>query len=176
MEPSHDAARAKNAPQTARRILTRAQIKAIAKVYDGRSETIDDLVKRFHLRRHQVMQAAKRGGYRSTKQRKSWTPEEDQFLHDHWGRIEIEAIAEKLGRSIQSITLRKKRLGISSRDFDDWTIRDLEDAETGLGLDHRLWHRFIELGWVKCWKQPRRNAPPIVRVSIEHLHEFLTSH
>jgi hypothetical protein len=115
MEHFLEATRAKDATQATRRILTRARIKGIAKAYDGQSETIDELVRRFGVRRHQVIRAAKRNGYGSNKSRKRWTPGEDQFLHEHWRRVNVEVIAQKLGRSFQSITLRKKRLGIKSR-------------------------------------------------------------
>jgi hypothetical protein len=115
MEQFPETTRAKDATQATRRILTRAQIKPIAKAYDGQSETTEELVERFGVCRHQVIRAAKRNGYGSNKSRKRWTPGEDQFLHEHWRRVNVDVIAQKLGSSIQSITLRKKRLGINSR-------------------------------------------------------------
>jgi hypothetical protein len=131
MEHFCEAARAKHATHATRRRLIRAQIKAIAKAYDGQSETTEELVERFELCRHQVIRAAKRNGYGSNKSRKRWTPGEDQFLHEHWRRVNVEVIAQKLGRSIQSITLRKERLGINFHVLDDWAILRLQDSESG---------------------------------------------
>src|SRR5262245_62512797 len=136
-----DSTRGHRAPErrTSRRtFLSKAIIKQIAKVHDGQTHTIDALVKRYDLERHQVSRAAKRGGYKTKRQRKSWTEAENTYLRDHWGRTPAEQIAETLGRTLVSVQLEKKRLGISTRDFDDWTIRDLEDREHGLGIDHRL--------------------------------------
>ena len=107
MKHFNEAARAKAATHATRRILTRAQIKAIAKGYAGQRETTEELVERFGVCRHQVIRAAKRNGYGSNKSRKRWTPGEDRFLHEHWRRVNVEVIAQKLGTSIQSITLRK---------------------------------------------------------------------
>jgi hypothetical protein len=162
--------------KAARTFLSKEIIKQIAKVYDGQTHTIDALVKRYCLERHQVSRAARRGGYKTKRQRKSWTEAENSYLRDHWGRTPAEEIATALGRTLVSVQLQKKRLGISTRDFDDWTIRDLEDREYGLGIDHRVLHRFINRGWLRAWQQPRSGAVPVTRVSIDNLHRFLTEH
>src|SRR5262245_5663517 len=147
---------------------SKAIIKQIAKVYDGQTHTIDALVKRYGLERHQVSRAAWRGGYKTKRQGKSWTEAENAYLRDHWGRTPADEIATALGRTLISVQLQKKRLGISTRDFDDWTIRDLEDREHGLGIDHRLLHRFISRGWLRARAQPRSGAVPVTRVSIDN--------
>jgi hypothetical protein len=104
-----------------------------------------------------------RGGYKTKRQRKSWTEAENTYLRDHWGRTPAEEIAAALGRTLGTVQLQKKRLGISTRYFDDWTIRDLEDREYGLGIDHRLLHCFISRGWLRAWEQPRSGAVPVTR-------------
>jgi hypothetical protein len=71
MEHFLAATRAKSATRATRRGLIRAQLKAIAKAYGRQSKTTDELVERFGVRRHQVTRAARRGGYRLNKRRKS---------------------------------------------------------------------------------------------------------
>src|SRR5215831_9172644 len=100
--------RAPEGRKSRRTFLSKAIIKQIAKVYDGQTYTIDALVKRYGLERHQVSRAAKRGGYRTRRQRKSWTEAEDTYLRDHWGRTPAEEIAETLGRTLVSVQLEKK--------------------------------------------------------------------
>src|SRR5262245_50080704 len=90
-----------------RTFLSKAIIKQIAKVYDGQTYTIDALVKRYGLERHQVSRAARRGGYKTKRQRKSWTEAENTYLRDHWGRTPAAEIATALGRTLVSVQLQK---------------------------------------------------------------------
>lgn len=146
----------------------------IARRYDGTSEVISALCGEFGLLRHNVHRIAKAAGYRTTKQRKAWDEKENEYLRQHWHRSSPDTIATHLGRSVQSVVLQKKRIGIGRYDGDDLTIHDLEAATK---VDHRQWHEFIERGWLKAWAKPRLNgATPITRVTINHLKTFLTDH
>jgi hypothetical protein len=89
--------------------------------------------------------AARRRGYCCSKNRKTWTPAEDAYLQQNWGRLSGDEICGKLGRSYNSINLRRKRLGAgSTRDrVGAFCIRDLE---TLTGIDHRHWHDFVQRG------------------------------
>ncbi len=156
-----------------RAMLTLDQIAEIGNRYDGTTETLDALVAQFQVKRHNVIAAAKKAGYKTSKKRKSWTAEEDKFLQENWGRMAPDEIADALGRTYLSCQLRKKRLGISTRDFEDLTIRDIEELTK---IDHRIWHRFIDDGWLKAWQQPRRGAVPVTRVSVDNLKKFFTDH
>lgn len=149
------------------------EVREIARLYDGASETIEALLRRFGGARRALIQAAKRGGY-IPKQRKRWTAEDDQFLRENWGRMPVAEIAMVLGGiSETACNLRRKRIGVSSRDFVEYTVNDVEAL---LKIDHRIWQRFIEDGWLKTWVQPRRNATPVHRISIDNLRAFLTAH
>lgn len=157
-----------------RSILTRRDVERIAEVYDGQTGTIDALVRRYRVPRYSIIRAAKAGGYRSKRNRKIWTPADDDYLRQNWGRLHAEEIADHLGCSVCACTLRKKRLGISTRNFEDLSIRDLEELTR---IDHRQWHGFIERKWLRAWQQPRRcDAPPVTRVPIDELHAFLRAH
>jgi superfamily II DNA or RNA helicase len=160
-------------------LLSIEQCRQIAVEFDGSTETIDRLLAHWRplvpgLKRHNIATAARRGGYTTSKQRKAWSKEEDQFLRDNWHRLSGDEIAQRLGRSFTSVNLRHKRLGIGRYDGHELTIRDLEDL---MRIDHRQWHDFIDRGWLKARKRLRRyGAPPITYVSIPALHAMLREH
>ena len=158
-------------------LFSASECKAIAARYDGRSETIDALVREYAARkvkRHNIINAAARGGYTTQRVRKDWTREEDDWIRENWHKRSPEEVAKRLGRSVVSVTIRKKRLGIGRYDGPDLSIHDLQDA---LHLDHRYWLDFIRKGWLKAWHRKRQgNVSPITRVSVESLHAFLRDH
>lgn len=155
-----------------KRILSDEQIAEVARVYDGKKETIDALVKRFGCARHNIYIAAKRAGC-ATRKRRTWSSEDDDYLRNNYGWLPIEELCAALDCTELSIQNRKKRLGISTRDFEDLTVHDLQDLTK---IDHRLWQRFMEAGWLKYWEQPRKNASPAQRVSVDNLKAFFTAH
>lgn len=153
--------------------LTEQQMQEIAGRYDGTTETINAIIAQYGIPRHTIFKIAKRFGYQSTRERISWTAEQDDYLKTHYGRVPIEDLCAQLGCTPAAIANRKKRLGISTRDFADLAVIDLERLT---GVDHRAWARFIEDGWVKVWEQPRRNAVPVRRVRLKDLKKFFTEH
>lgn len=150
---------------------------SIAGRYDGTTATIDALLREYAARgakRHNIVCAAKRGGYRTARVRKDWTEKERQWMRKNWHRYSPAEVATHLGRSVVSVTLEKKRLGIGRYDGEDFTIRELEEL---LRLDHRFWHEFIAKGWLRAWQRKRQGkVSPITRVSIMNLHAFLREH
>lgn len=154
------------------RILSEEQVAEVARRYDGKTTTIDDLVREFQCARHNIYSAAKRSGCK-TRKRRTWTHADDEYLHANYGRLSVDEICAALDCSPLSIQNRKKRLGISTRNFEDLTVRDLEELTR---IDHRLWQRFMEDGWLKYWEQPRQNASPAQRVSVDNLKAFFTAH
>ena len=152
-------------------ILSREQIQLIASRYDGKAATIDTLVKEIGAPRHQVLNAIRESGGKSP--RRTWTPEDDQYLIDNYGRVPVSELCATLQCSELSIQNRKRRLRISTRDFVDMTVRDIEAATR---IDHRHWQHFMEIGWLKYWEQPRRNTSPAQRVKLEDLQAFFAAH
>ena len=70
-------------------LLDLDECRQIAAAFDGTTSCIDALLATWStikpgLKRHHITNAARRGGYQTTKDRKAWTPEEDKFLEDHW--------------------------------------------------------------------------------------------
>lgn len=156
-------------------VFTDKQIREIVRRYDGRSETITALVKKFRCKRHNIRATAKRHGYRSARQRKSWSAQEDAYIKENWGRISGDAMCAALGRTFNSINLRRKRLGAwSTRDrTDSYCIQDLERLT---GIDHRHWHDFVARGWLRTFNQYGRSEVTAVCVTTEAMKALLREH
>ena len=162
-----------------RSLLSMDECRQIAGEFDGTTECIDALLKKWSaikpgVKRHTIIRAAKRGGYQTTKDRKDWTPDEDRFLRENWHRMSADEIAAALGRGFNSVNLRRKRIGIGRYDGEDLTIRDLEELTR---IDHRQWHDFVARGWLRARQRGRRKgAVPITYVSLNALRSLLTDH
>ncbi len=159
-----------------RPLLTAEQVAEIARIYDGRTETVEVLMAKFGVRRHNIYTAAMRGGYKTERQRIEWTPEKDQYLRDNWGKLPPAEIYAHLGvkPGTTSVFNRLKRIGHSTRHNEDFTIYDLEHLTK---LDHRLWRRFIDDGWLKSYPEYGRNGDIWSRrVKTERLGAFLRAH
>lgn len=171
--------------------LSQEECNAIAKEFDGKTQTIDRLWRAWveikpGLKRHQIAKAAVRGGYKTQAVRKPWNdPAEEEFLLQNWRLMSGDEMAAALGRSFNSVHVHYKRLKAAEderladsdvvRDSgDEFTIKDLEDL-TGVG--HRQWSDFIERKWLRARRRGRRNgATPITYVSVRSLHAFLKEH
>jgi hypothetical protein len=77
---------------------------------------------------------------------KDWTPEEVALLETNAGVRHVNWIAKRLGRSLTSVILKLKRLHLSRRIREGYTMRELELA---LGLDHRKIARLVDEGKLK---------------------------
>lgn len=161
------------------RIYSINDCRAIARAYDGTTACLDGLLrvwrgKRSGVTRHNLAVAARRGGYVPTRARKAWHPDEDAFLRGAWHEMSAEEVAKALGRSVPSVSMRRKWLGIGRYDGEDLTIRQLEAITK---LDHRQWQELIERGWLRVRRRARCNdAAPVSYVSLSALHRLLEQH
>lgn len=158
------------------RILTDEVIADIARVYDGRSETVAALMAKHQLKRHNVSRAARLGGYQPKRKRIKWTPEKDQYLIDNWGKKPPAEIYAHLGCEDMptAVPNRLKRIGHSTRANEDLTIYDIEHLTR---IDHRLWRRFIDDGWLKSYDEFGRDGQVWSRrVKLESIGRFLRAH
>jgi len=88
--------------------------------------------------------------------RKNWTEKETRFLWNHAGRRTLHWIAKQLGRSETSTVLKLKRMKISRRFREGYTLRSLELC---FGCDHHAIDRWIRDGWLKGRRRgTRRNG------------------
>lgn len=77
----------------------------------------------------------------------NWTPGEVTFLEEHAGVRHVNWISKKLRRSLTSVVLKLKRLHISRRVREGYTMRELELA---LGLDHRRIEQLVSSGKLRA--------------------------
>ena len=76
----------KTTRQGNRALFAEAECRAIAARYDGRSETIDALLREYAARgvkRHNIINAARRGGYQTARVRKDWSAKEDEWIREN---------------------------------------------------------------------------------------------
>jgi hypothetical protein len=112
-------------------LLSGADCAAIADVFDGTTGRIDALLREWvqrrpGVKRHSIIQAARRGGYRAARQRMGWSADEDAFLVDNGQRMRIGQLAAALGRSFNAVKLRRRRLGIGRCTGGARTLREHE--------------------------------------------------
>jgi hypothetical protein len=100
--------------------------------------------------------------------RKPWARAELDVLDDLVGRVSVTTIAKKLHRPVSSVTNKLKRLQISRRVRNGYTMRDLELC---LGEDHHKIARWIEKGWLKDRLQGTRRQDGNGK-DIHHTREF----
>jgi hypothetical protein len=78
--------------------------------------------------------------------RKTWTQADLDILERFVGKLTAERIAIKLGRSVNSVAVKLKKMGISSAISNGYTIRGLEMC---FGEDHHKIERWIANGWLE---------------------------
>ena len=77
------------------------------------------------------------------KHRRDWTDDEVKFIQEWTGVRFVGWIAKKLGRSLTSVVLKQKRMKLSRRVREGYTLRALELC---FGMDHRLIAQWVEQG------------------------------
>jgi hypothetical protein len=160
-------------------ILSDAECKEIASAFDGSSASIDALWEQWKrlkpgLKRHNVGQAARRGGYQTAKPARRWITSDDRFLRDNWHLMPPESLAEVLGRSLHAVLARRQKLGIRRSATDEFTPRGLQKLT---GINSQRWHSFIEAGLLASRNRPRRKAArPITFITVASLHGLLKAH
>jgi hypothetical protein len=79
-----------------------------------------------------------------------WTPAEVQFLETHAGTRHVNWLSKQLGRTLTSVVLKLKRMHLSRRVREGYSLRDLEMA---LGIDHRRLTDLVEQGKLRAEHQ-----------------------
>jgi len=116
------------------------------------------------------------------KDRKAWTDGEDAFLDEHAGTRHVRWLGRQLKRSTSSVINRMKRLRISRRWREGYTLRDLELC---LGTDHRVIERWVGGGKLRGRRRFGNGGPTdawyftdedLLRFITEHPTEFSLRH
>ena len=78
--------------------------------------------------------------------RRPWTTSEEGIVERLVGKVSALTISERLKRTETSVVLKIKRMGLSRRVRNGYTMRDLEEC---LGESHHKIQRWIQNGWLR---------------------------
>ncbi len=104
-----------------------------------------------------------------------WTDKEIDRLTEMIPCYAPITIAKRLGRSLNAVVVKSKRLGLKRRYRDGWfTKREVCEI---LGVDHKKIQRYIDTGKLKAsyhsGRRPQQNGMAMWHITNEHLIEFI---
>jgi len=102
--------------------------------------------------------------------RQDWTQEEERFLWEHAGHRLSHWIAKQLHRSETSVVLKLKRMKISRRFRDGYTLRELELC---FGTDHHVIERWVREEKLRVRRRDERGDRKSWCVSDDALLTFI---
>ncbi len=142
--------------------------------YDGKVYgRVSEIGKRFGFPMWEVKRHATRLGLTHPMDRRDWAEEEEAFLWDHAGRRTPEWIAKKLERSLSSVILKFKRMRITRKYREGYTMRELELC---FGMDHRLIDRWIKDGKLRAPRRPHKGPRAGYDVRDSDVLQFIKDH
>lgn len=114
--------------------------------YDACRGNISSLMRHFPgVPRWRVRKWAAEMGLARVKEPR-WSADDLAFLKDSLGVLTVKQIAKRLGRTETAVKVKAKRLHISVRLSDGYTLRGLCE---GLGVDHHKVERWVDRGWLR---------------------------
>jgi hypothetical protein len=142
-----------------------------------RFQVLNRMIRLTGLPRWYIKRQAAHLGLTMHMDRKPWTRAELDVLDDLVGRVSVATLAKKLHRPVSSVTNKLKRLQISRRVRNGYTMRDLELC---LGEDHHKISEWIKKGWLRDRLQGTRrhdgNGRDIHRIREKDILDFLRNH
>lgn len=152
--------------------FTPAQDKVLLNRYDSKKETVNALAAAFGFPTWTIRKRAAILGVSRTKEPR-WSEADEDYLRKHYSTKSLRTLSKELNRTITSIMLKKKRLGIRKTD-DGYTLRGLCEA---LGVDHHKVEYWVAQGWLK--KRGRgiqREEHDYWLVTDKNLRDFVRAH
>jgi len=111
-----------------------------------RFQVLNRMIRETGLPRWYIKKRAASLGLTMHQDKRPWTAEEEESLERLLGKVSALTIARRLKRTEASVVLKIKRLGVSRRVRNGYTMRDLE---TCLGADHHKIQRWVADGWLR---------------------------
>lgn len=107
-----------------------------------------------------------------------WTPEQDEILAELITRYAPSVVARRMHRSLNSVVVRSKRLGLSRRVRDGWfTKREVCEI---LGVDHKWVQYRIDAEHLKAsyhnGHKPQKNGSACWHIEDKDLREFIRTY
>ena len=139
-----------------------------------RFRVLNRMIRLTGLPRWYIKRQAARLGLTMHTDRKPWTRSELDVLDDLVGRVSAATIAKRLHRPVSSVVNKLKRMRISRRVRNGYTMRDLELC---LGEDHHKVSGWIKNGWLQDRLQGTRrhegNGRDIHRIREKDVLDFI---
>ena len=142
-----------------------------------RFKVLNRMIRLTGLPRWYIKRQAARLGLTMRTDRKPWTRDELDVFEDLVGRVSAVTIAKRLHRPVSSVVNKCKRMRISRRVRNGYTMRDLEMC---LGEDHHKIAAWIKNGWLRDRLQGTRrhdgNGNDIHRIREKDILNFIRNH
>ena len=142
-----------------------------------RFQVLNRLIRLTGLPRWYIKRQAARLGLTMHMDRKPWTRAELDVLENLVGTVSAATIAKRLHRPVSSVTNKLKRMQISRRVRNGYTMRDLELC---FGEDHHKIAGWIKHGWLQDRLQGTRrhdgNGNDIHRIREKDILNFVRNH
>lgn len=142
-----------------------------------RSQVFNRMIHETGLPRWYIKKQVTRLGLTMRQDKRPWIAAEEELIESLIGKVSVSTIAKRLKRTEASVALKIKRMGLSRRVRNGYTMRDLELC---LGEDHRKLQGWIDNGWLRNRLQGTRrhdgNGRDIHRFQEKDILEFLRRH
>lgn len=136
------------------------------------SRKLDELQRRTGWPRWAFKYEAQRLGIITADHRRQWTAGEQEYLEEALGLVSIKRIARKLGRTVQSVTSRAEKLGLSRRAKDGYNMTDLAAVFGESTHKIRRWMDRGLLGQVRDQDGCRVKTDDVKRFVLLHYGEY----
>lgn len=166
-----------------RHIWTDAERDIVRRDYDGHNKTSERIAKNLSLITGDKItffavkgQAASMG----IMQDKSpdWTEKEIKILTEMINERPPLTIARRLHRSVNSVVVKSKRLGLKRRYRNGWYVK--KEVSEICGVDHKKVQCWIDKGWLKAsWhtgNKPQKNGMSMWHIDEHDLRNFIINY
>ena len=153
-------------------VLSDQQRRILLERYDGRTETLDELMRYFPgVPRFKVRHWAGEMGLARQKE-PFWTEQDEEYLRQYLHKKSLKDIAKHLGRTVVAVKLKAKRLGVNKTQ-EGYTMHGLC---MGLGCDHHTVERWIKKGWLKGRRRQSERENDIWLFTDAQVRAFVKEH
>ena len=142
--------------------------------YDGHALSVDRIANKLGVTFNAVKGQVQNMGIAMDKSR-TWTDKETEILREMISQYSPLTIARKLHRSVNSVVVKSKRLGLSRRVRDGWFTKK-EVCEI-FGVDHKKIQGYIDRGELEAsWhseRKPQNKGMAMWHIETKDLKEFI---
>jgi hypothetical protein len=127
---------------------TDKEVEIVRRDYKGTHASAREIAGRLGVTQYQVRHQVYKMGLGVKSDRHPWDPNQDERLRELIPRYSARYIANLMDRSVNSVVIRSKRLGLHRRNHDGWYTK--KEVGEILGMDHHWVQRRIDSGALKA--------------------------